>query len=57
MKIEIKGFEVWLGADMGANNYTLNIPKLKIFRTFNIPKNAIAVLEQKAIDIIKESIL
>lgn len=55
MKIEIKGFEVWLGADIGADNYTMNIPKLKIFKTYNIKKNPIAVLEQKAIDIIKEN--
>lgn len=54
MKIDIKGFEVWLGADMGANNYTLSIPKLKIFKTYNIPKNAIAILEQKANEIINE---
>ena len=54
MKIEIKGFEVWLGADTGADNYTLNIPKLKIFKTYNIKKNPIAVLEKKANEIINE---
>ena len=55
MKIEIKGFEVWLGADIGADNYTLNIPKLKIFKIYNIKKNPIAVLEQKANEIINEN--
>lgn len=55
MKILIKGFEVWLGADIGADNYTLSIPKLKVFKTFNIKKNAISVLEQKANEIINEN--
>jgi len=54
LKIEIKGFEVWFGADIGADNYTLNIPKLKVFKTFNIKKNPIAVLEHKANEIINE---
>jgi len=40
MKIEIKGFEVWIGADIGADNYILQIPKLKVFKTFNIKKKS-----------------
>lgn len=55
MKIEIKGFEVWLGADIGVDNWTLQIPKLKVFKTYNIKKNAIAVLESKANEIINET--
>lgn len=56
MILQIKGHEVWLGADPGADNYTLHIPKLKIFKTYNIKKNAIAVLEQKAIEIINKKL-
>lgn len=52
MKIEIKGFEVWIGGDIGADNYILQIPKLKVFKTFNIKKNPISTLEQKANEII-----
>lgn len=54
MKLEIKGFDVFLGADLGTNKYTLNIPKLKYFKTFEISKNAIQVLEAKAREILKE---
>lgn len=56
MKIEIKGMDVWLGADIGADNYTLHIPQLKVFKTYNIKKNAIATLEQKANEIIKSKL-
>lgn len=56
MKIEIKGMDVWLGADIGADNYTLNIPELKIFKTYTIKKNPIATLEQKANEIIKSKL-
>ena len=55
MTIEIKGFEVQIGGDLGANNYTLNIPALKYFKTFEISKNAIQVLEAKAREIIYEN--
>ena len=55
MKIEIKGFEVWFGAFPGADNYSLSIPKLKIIhKIYNIKKNPIAVLDQKANEIINE---
>ncbi|MDP9954735.1 hypothetical protein J2X97_000372 [Epilithonimonas hungarica] len=53
MKIEIKGFEVYLGADTGANKWTLNIPKLKIFNTYEIKKDAISVLETNARELLK----
>jgi len=55
LKIEIKGFEVWLGSFPGADNYSLSIPKLKIIhKIYNIKKNPISVLEQKANEIINE---
>ena len=54
MKVEFKGYEIWLGADLGTDNYTLNIPKIKIFKTYNIKKNPIATLEQKAHEIINQ---
>lgn len=54
MTIKIKGFEVQIGADLGTNNYTLNIPALKYFMTFEISKNAIQILEAKAREILKE---
>lgn len=54
MKVEFKGYDIWMGADFGADNYTLNIPTLKIFKTYNIKKNPIATLEQKAHEIINE---
>ena len=56
MKLEIKGFEVFLGADLGTNKYTLNIPKLKYFKTFEIKKNAITVLENNAREYIEEKL-
>lgn len=56
MKLEIKGFEVFLGADLGTNKYTLHIPALKYFKTFEIKKNAIQVLEAKAREIIKTNL-
>lgn len=56
MKIEIKGMDVWLGADIGADNYTLHIPELKVFKTYNIKKNPIAVLETKAKEIITQKL-
>ena len=56
MKIEIKGFEVWFGAFPGSDNYSLSIPKLKIIhKIYNLKKNPIAVLEQKANEIINEN--
>ena len=56
MKIEIKGFEVWFGAFPGADNYSLSIPKLKIIhKIYNIKKNPISILEQKANEIINEN--
>lgn len=57
MTIEIKGFEVQIGADLGANNYTLNIPALKYFKAFEINKNAIQILEAKAREIIDKNSL
>ena len=56
MTIEIKGFDVFLGADLGTNKYTLNIPKLKYFKTFEIKKNAITVLENNAREYIEEKL-
>lgn len=56
MTIEIKGFEVFLGADLGTNKYTLHIPKLKYFKTFEIKKNAITVLENNAREYIEEKL-
>ncbi len=56
MKIEIKGFDVWFGADPGADNYTINIPKLKVFKTYNIKKNPIATLEEKAKTLITQKL-
>lgn len=56
MKIEVKGFDVYLGADSKANNYTLNIPKLKIFNTYEIKKDPISALETIAREIITENI-
>lgn len=56
MTIEIKGFEVFLGADLGTNKYTLNIPALKYFKTFEIKKNAITVLENNAREYIEEKL-
>lgn len=54
MTIEIKGFEVQIGADLKKDKYTLHIPKLKYFKTFEIKKNAIQILEAKAREILKE---
>ena len=56
MKIEVKGFEVYLGGDTGANKYTLNIPKLKIFNTYEIKKDPISALETKAKELITEKL-
>ena len=56
MTINIKGFEVHIGADNKANYYTLNIPKLKYFKAFELTKNAIPKLEKKALEIITESL-
>ena len=56
MTIEIKGFEVQIGADLGTNKYTLHIPKLKYFKTFEIKKNAITVLENNAREYIEEKL-
>ena len=56
MKIEIKGFEVYLGADTGANKWTLNIPKLKIFNIYEIKKNPITILETYAREYIEEKL-
>lgn len=55
MKIEVKGFEVYLGADTGANKFTLNIPKLKIFNTYEIKKDPISALETLAKQIINDA--
>lgn len=55
MKIEVKGFEVYLGADNKSDSYTLHIPKLKIFKTFSdLKDNPISVLESHAKEILKK---
>lgn len=56
MKIEVKGFEVYMGADSKANIFTLNIPKLKIFNTYEIKKDPLGTLENKATEIIKQKL-
>ena len=53
MKIKVKGFEVYLGADSKANSFTLNIPKLKIFNTYEIKKDPISALESFARELLK----
>lgn len=57
MMIKINGYEVYLGSDLGADNYTINIPELKVFKCYNIKKNAIATLENKAREIIEKKAL
>lgn len=57
MTIEIKGFEVQIGSDLKKDHYTLNIPALKYFKTFEISKNAIQVLEAKARELIDKNLL
>ena len=52
MKIEAKGFEVYMGADTGANKFTLSIPNLKIFNIYEIKKDVLSSLETKAIELI-----
>lgn len=54
MKIEVKGFEVYLGADTGANKWTLSIPKLKIFNLYEIKKDPISAMEKIAKDLLKD---
>lgn len=56
MKIVIKSYEVFIGADLGADNYTINIPNLNFFKTYNIKKNPLATLENKAAEIINEKL-
>lgn len=53
MKIVVKAYDVLIGADVGADNYTLNIPNLKFFKSYNIKKSPLATLENKAAEIIK----
>ena len=55
MKIEVKGFEVYLGGN-GTDKWTLNIPKLKIFNTYEIKKDPISALETKAKELITEKL-
>lgn len=55
MTIEIKGFEVQIGAGMVKNSYTLNIPALKIFKTYkDVSGNWTSQMEAKAREILKE---
>lgn len=48
MKVLIKGYEVFIGADVGSDNYTINIPNINFFKSYNIKKNPLASLENKA---------
>ncbi len=46
MTIEIKGFEVQIGAGMVKNSYTIHIPALKIFKTYkDVSGNWISQME------------
>lgn len=56
MKVVLKGYDVFIGADVGTNNYTINIPVLKFFKSYNIKKNPLASLENKAAEIIEEKL-
>lgn len=56
MKVLIKGYEVFIGADVGSDNYTINIPNINFFKSYNIKKNPLASLENKATEIINEKI-
>jgi len=56
MRIVLKGYDVFIGADVGADNYTINIPNLKFFKSYNIKKNPLATLENKAAEIINEKL-
>ncbi|WP_379963958.1 hypothetical protein [Epilithonimonas sp. UC225_85] len=56
MMIRIKGYEVYLGADLGTKEYTINIPELKIFKSLTISKNEITVMETTAKELIEEKL-
>lgn len=56
MKIVVKGYDVFIGADVGTDNYTINIPNINFFKTYNIKKNPLSALENKAAELIKEKL-
>lgn len=57
MQIKIHQFDVHIGADTGAKQYTINIPALKIFKhSVKLGKFDIDSLESTARELIEEKI-